>query len=164
MRLSLNSRKALPRRTRERELILDRVQTLPGHFRAEQLWLALEREGQRVARATVYRTLELLVEQGILQRVQLDEGGAMYELQRGRAAHAHLFCLGCGKLSDYHLPTLSRLPRQVRQSRGFRAEHLLLRVCGYCRECGAEPKRRNAVVEARQRKKIRKPALKPLPH
>jgi len=136
MRLSLNKiAPRLSRRTRERELLLDRLASLPGHFSADDLVLALRRD--RVSRATVYRTLDLLVDQGVLQRVTLDEQGARYEVIHGRAPHAHLFCLGCGRLTDYTVPLLGELPRQVRRQTGFVAEHLLLRVCGYCQRCRA---------------------------
>ncbi|MCL6565375.1 MAG: transcriptional repressor [Acidobacteriia bacterium] len=141
MRLSLTSKKwrRLPRRTRERELILDRLPTLPGHFSADDVVYALRRHG--VSRATVYRTLDLLVEQGFLQRVHLDAGGARYEIIHNRAPHAHLYCLGCGRLSDYPLPLLLHLPEQVRRKQGFAAEHLLFRICGYCRACRARLRR-----------------------
>ncbi len=137
MRISLNKGKpALPgRRTRERELVLDCAMQLEGHVSAEEICQRLARQGRRVSRATVYRTLDLLVEHGLLQRVQLDERGGVYEVLAGRAPHAHLYCLGCGRLVDFALPVLETLPRQVQRRAGFRAEHLLLRICGYCRRC-----------------------------
>ena len=139
MRLSLNkvSTGIQARRSRQCEIILDRLQTMPGHFTAEELWLSLVRRGPRVSRATVYRTLEMLVDRGVLQRVQLDERGAKYEVIQGRPQHAHLYCLGCAKLMDYRLPTLARLPERVRRTRGFEVAHLLLRICGYCESCRA---------------------------
>jgi Fur family ferric uptake transcriptional regulator len=141
MRLSLTSKtlRRLPRRTRERELILDRLPSLPGHFSADDVFDALRRHG--VSRATVYRTLDLLVEQGVLQRVHLDDGGARYEIIHGRAPHAHLYCLGCGRLADYPLPFLLQLPEQVMRQKGFAAEHVLFRICGYCRDCRARQRR-----------------------
>lgn len=137
MRLNRNKLSAgrVPRSTREREVILDRVASLPGHFSADDLFLSLRRGRQRVSRATIYRTLDLLVGQGVLQRVHLGEEGAKYELIRGRPLHAHLYCLRCGRLEDYPLPVLEALPEQVRRRQGFQAEHLVLRICGYCRRC-----------------------------
>jgi len=128
-------RRAASRRTRERELILDRLPSLPGHFSAEELWLSLAQKGSRVSRATVYRTLDLLVDRGVLQRVHLDEQGARYELIQGRAQHAHLYCLECGRLEDFPLAALQKLPTRVRREMGFDAAHLLLRICGTCARC-----------------------------
>ncbi|MFZ0334134.1 MAG: Fur family transcriptional regulator [Candidatus Acidiferrales bacterium] len=126
---------AASRRTRERELIFDYVETLHGHFSADDLHFGLHHRGKRVSRATIYRTLDLLVDEGVLQRVPVDEGGFVYEHIHGRSQHAHLFCLACGKLVDYPMPMLGRLPQRVRQEAGFQMEHVLLRVCGYCKRC-----------------------------
>ncbi|MGB6481863.1 MAG: transcriptional repressor [Candidatus Acidiferrales bacterium] len=126
---------ATSRRTRERELIFDFVETLHGHFSADDLLFGLHHRGKRVSRATIYRTLDLLADRGVLQRVPVDEGGFVYEHIHGRSQHAHLFCLSCGKLTDYPMPPLGRLPQRVRQKAGFEMEHLLLRVCGYCKGC-----------------------------
>ncbi|MGH9651235.1 MAG: Fur family transcriptional regulator, partial [Terriglobales bacterium] len=83
MRLSLNKSALLAaRRTEERELILDFLPNLPGHFSAEDVSTGLRKEG--VSRATVYRTLDFLVAKGALQRVHLGEKGARYELIAGR--------------------------------------------------------------------------------
>lgn len=128
-------RQALSRRTRERELIFDFVETLHGHFSADDLLFGLHRRGKRVSRATIYRTVDLLVDGGVLQRVPVDEGGFVYEHIHGRTQHAHLFCLRCGRLTDYPMPALGRLPQRVRKQAGFEMEHVLLRVCGYCRKC-----------------------------
>lgn len=155
MRLSLTSKKLrrLPRRTRERELILDRLPSLPGHFSADDVFGALRRHG--VSRATVYRTLDLLVEQGVLQRVHLDDGGARFEIIHGRAPHAHLYCLSCGRLTDYPLPFLLQLPERVMRQKGFAAEHLLFRICGYCRDCRARQRSRgNQKPKAKRARKI----------
>ena len=136
MRFSLNkSALRTARSTEERELILDFLPNLPGHFSAERLVTGLKRAG--VSRATVYRTLDFLVANGILQRVHLGEEGARYELIAGRERHAHLLCVACGELSDYPLPLLKRLPGMVQRSKGFAVEHLLVRLCGYCRKCRA---------------------------
>jgi Fur family ferric uptake transcriptional regulator len=141
--------KAPSKRTRERELILDRLHSLPGHFSAEDLWLSLAHQGSRVSRATVYRTLDLLVDRGVLQRVHLDEQGARYELIQGREQHAHLYCLGCGKLEDFPMAALQKLPARVRVEKGFEPAHLLLRVCGTCARC----QRRDARGISSQHKK-----------
>lgn len=146
MRMSLNVREG--RRTRERELILDRIASLQGHFNAEDLTFALKRD--RVSRATIYRSLELFVAQGLLQRVHLGERGAQYEIIHGRRPHAHLYCLGCGSLTDYPLPFLSHLPGRIEKQRRFATEHMLVRVCGYCQRCRARALRKNSKV----RKKI----------
>ncbi|HVA72129.1 MAG TPA: transcriptional repressor [Candidatus Limnocylindrales bacterium] len=132
---------ATARRTREREMIFDFVATLRRHFSADDVLFGLHRRSQRVSRATVYRTLDLLVAGGALQRLPMDQGGFLYEHHHGRKQHAHLYCLGCGALVDYPMGALGRLPQRVRREVGFEAAHLLLRVCGYCKRCGSRQRR-----------------------
>ena len=60
--------------TQERELVLDGLMAMPGHFGAEDLVFVLRKQGRRVSRATVYRTLDLLVGTGQLQRLSVGEG------------------------------------------------------------------------------------------
>jgi|SRR5579875_143490 len=149
MRISLNINKQKmgkrSRNTHERELIFDFVEAQRGHFSADDLLFGLNRRDKRVSRATIYRTLDLLVDAGVLQRVPVDEGGFLYEHIRGRTQHAHLFCLKCGGLTDYPLPALRRLPMDVKRQRGFEMEHVLLRVCGYCKKCRSRRRERASV-------------------
>jgi len=133
------------RRSRERELIWDHVQTMRGHFTADDLLVSLGRHAKPVSRATVYRALELLMARGVVQRVQLGEGGALYELAKGRPPHAHLYCLGCGRLWDYPLAMLGQLPQQVLRNARFQTDHLLLRICGYCEPCRVRAEKRSRV-------------------
>lgn len=135
LNLKMTRNASTARRTHERELIFDLVDTLRGHFSADDLVFGLHRRGQRVSRATVYRTLDLLVNRGMLQRVSMDEGGFLYEHIHGRKQHAHLYCVDCGQVFDYPMPVLGRLPQRVQREAGFEAEHLLLRVCGHCKRC-----------------------------
>jgi Fur family ferric uptake transcriptional regulator len=123
------------RLTQERELVLDGVMAMAGHFGAEDLVFALRKGGHRVSRATVYRTLDLLVNAGLLQRLTVDEGGWQYEVMHGRAAHAHLYCVRCGKLVDYPVSGLDELHARVRRETNFQPQHHVLRICGICAEC-----------------------------
>jgi Fur family ferric uptake transcriptional regulator len=123
------------RLTHERELVLDGVMAMAGHFGAEDLVFALRQGGRRVSRATVYRTLDLLVDAGLLQRLSVDEGGWQYEVMHGRAAHAHLYCVKCGKLVDYPVAGLEELHARVQRETKFKPQHHVLRICGICDAC-----------------------------
>ena len=133
------AREALARRrvrlTQERELVLDGVMAMGGHFGVEDLVFALRKGGRRVSRATVYRTLDLLVDAGLLQRLSADEGGWQYEVMQGRTAHAHLYCVRCGKLADYPVSGLEELHARVQRETKFKPQHHVLRICGICADC-----------------------------
>ena len=121
--------------TQERELVLDGLMLMPGHFGAEDVVFALRKHGRRVSRATVYRTLDLLVHSGVLQRLGVDHGGWQYEVMQGRTPHAHLYCVKCGKLEDYVVPGLDDLHVRVRRETRFQPQHHVLRICGICEDC-----------------------------
>ncbi len=133
IRESLTRRRV--RLTQEREIVLDGLSAMAGHFGAEDLLFTLRKLGRRVSRATVYRTLDLLVHAGVIQRVSVDEGGWQYELMQGRKPHAHLYCVKCGKLADYPLAGLEDLPARVERETKFKPQHHLLRICGICGDC-----------------------------
>ena len=121
--------------TQERELVLDGLMLMPGHFGAEDVVFALRKHGRRVSRATVYRTLDLLVHSGVLQRLGVDHGGWQYEVMQGRTPHAHLYCVKCGKLEDYVVPGLDDLHVRVQRETRFQPQHHVLRICGICEDC-----------------------------
>ena len=86
--------------TPEREAILDEVFAEHEHFDVEELIMRLRQKGQRSSRASVYRTLALLVESGLVQEVFYEDGHNDYEHIYGHEHHCHLRCLGCRRLSN----------------------------------------------------------------
>ncbi len=120
------------RKTPERYAILEKAVELAAHFEVDQLYNALEEEGYHVSKATVYNTLELLVEAGILNRHNFDTNHARYEPARG--SHLHLICRKCGKIREIDQPSLtSGLIHQNYD--GFIPEYSSSSVFGICAEC-----------------------------
>lgn len=120
------------RKTPERFAILEKARQLAAHFDVEQLYSAMESEGYHVSRATVYNTLELLCEAGILNRHLFVGNQARYELAHG--AHLHLICLKCGKISDADDParTAHLLSGPYH---GFHPQYASSIVYGLCDDC-----------------------------
>lgn len=106
----------------------------PGHFDADGLYLKLRARGEKVSRATVYRTLDLLVEAGFLSKM-LTETQAMYELIRGRSHHDHLVCTACGGTLEVFSEALEKAQEELCVQHGFLASSHTLRVEGLCAEC-----------------------------
>lgn len=129
-------------RTRELKLtaprarIFERVFATHEHFSAEQLyaWLG-SGPGSRVSRATVYRTLGLLVDGHFIQSLDLGRGELFYEHITGHRHHDHMVCLGCGKVAEFHDDRIEALQREVCAQRGFTLESHAHRLLGYCRSC-----------------------------
>ncbi|MDE6247120.1 MAG: transcriptional repressor [Muribaculaceae bacterium] len=122
------------RKTPERYAILDKAVYLSAHFEVDKLYNALEEEGYHVSRATVYNTLELLCEAGILNRHIFATNQARYELARG--SHLHLICRKCGKIREIDDPSLtSRLLTE--EYPGFTPEYSSSSVYGLCDDCAS---------------------------
>ena len=104
--------------TRERELILEEVVRLEGHFQPDDLLVRFRRRGMPVSRATIYRALDLLVDVGLVHRETFRGRGALFERAhrvQGHSHHDHLQCNVCGTLFEFHNEEIERL--HARQER-----------------------------------------------
>ncbi|MBI1380580.1 MAG: hypothetical protein GC161_05760 [Planctomycetaceae bacterium] len=122
--------------TNQRERIFDRAFATHEHFTAETLyrWLEAE-EGAPVSRATVYRTLSLLVEGRFLESLDAGRGELYYEHVLGHRHHDHLVCLSCGRIDEFYDERIETLQREAAQKKGFELVDHDLRLLGYCRAC-----------------------------
>lgn len=120
------------RATAERTMILDAALRLPPHFRAEEVAEALDAVGQHVALSTVYYTLPVLVEAGLLERHNLDGDSWRYEVPG--TPHHHLLCVRCGKIRDMRDRALDTLLRTKRFT-AFSPQTFSLTVTGICSTC-----------------------------
>jgi Fur family ferric uptake transcriptional regulator len=104
------------------------------HFDADQLIDDLKREGFRVSRATVYRTLAKLVDAGLLRRLELGPR-KFYEHDYGYPEHEHLQCGVCGKMIEFQSPAIEAAVREVSSQHGFHAAGHTFVIRGTCSEC-----------------------------
>jgi Fur family transcriptional regulator, ferric uptake regulator len=121
--------------TSERQAVLRTALTMPSHFEAEDLLDRLRRAPRRVSRGTVYRTLKLLVECGLIREVAFVDRHAHYECVPGRSHHDHLICTGCGKVIEFSRLSLERQLREVCTERGFVERAHTIEVTGLCLRC-----------------------------
>jgi Fur family ferric uptake transcriptional regulator len=121
------------RMTPEREAVVRWVAAASGHFGPDEIVTQLLRK--RVSRATIYRTLDLMREAGLVQRLELGSLGVRYERELGRAHHDHLACLACGRLIEFVSPDIERLQDEVCRAHEFTPVRHLHRIMGHCRAC-----------------------------
>ena len=126
------------RLTREREEIVRAIDETEGHFNPQTLYEHLRARGSKVSRASVYRTIPILVDNGVITEVEKTEKHAHYEKVMGKAHHDHLICLACGKTIEIYSPTLEMLQEEICQREGFKGVRHTLEIMGYCRECESE--------------------------
>lgn len=120
------------RKTPERIEILKNVLDYTGHFGVEDLYNRLDKKGYHVSRQTVYNTLELLCEAGIIKRLLFDSLQALYELT-GRD-HTHLICTACGKVKETESPDIEKQLNNLK-SKEFYPSYITVSVYGLCEEC-----------------------------
>lgn len=122
--------------TPQRARIFERAFATHEHFSAETLydWLR-EEDGPDVSRATVYRTLALLLEGGFIEGLDTGRGELVYEHVLGHEHHDHMVCLDCGRIEEFRDDRIERLQEENCEQRDFELVEHSLRLMGYCKRC-----------------------------
>lgn len=121
--------------TKGRDEILREIDEIEGHFDQQTLYNGLKAKGSKIGRASVYRTIPILVEGGIIREVEKTERHAHYEKVVENKHHDHLICLSCGRTIEFYSPTLEMLQDEICQREGFKGLRHNLEIMGHCREC-----------------------------
>ncbi len=121
--------------TPERERVFQEASALEGHFEAEELAHRLREKGTRISKATVYRTLPLLVKAGLIKEVIHGEKHHHYEHNHEENQHDHLICLKCGKIVEFDEASLREIEERICKKHDFRPEKIVVEIFGYCKKC-----------------------------
>lgn len=134
--------------TQQRRILVDFVFQRHDHFDAEELILNLAQlpEGGKVSRPTVYRTLNELVDAGLLRRMNL-KGRAVYEHDYGYPQHDHLHCTICDELIEFQSEELKQLREAVAAENSFRVTGHRFIITGICAECSSKRHRRQSPLD-----------------
>ena len=119
--------------TWERNIILGEVLGRAGHFQADDLIRFFDSSEHRISRATVYRTLKLLEDAGIIKSFQGSEEIRIYE--KVKKHHDHLICIECGKIIEFYNPEIEKLQKSVCSSADFVPVYHVMNIYGLCDEC-----------------------------
>lgn len=125
------------RMTKQREELLSSVFHAPRHFEAEDLIRTLRDRSGRVSRATVYRTLSLLEECGVLRKSLFGHNRHFYESVVGRHHHDHLVCIRCGRIQEFEEARIETLQEDVCRKYGFEMVDHVHEIFGACGDCAA---------------------------
>jgi Fur family ferric uptake transcriptional regulator len=123
------------KRSSKRERILGVFLKHEGHLSADDLVALIHREDSRISRATVYRTLQWMVEAGIARKVDFGEGRFRFEHSYRHPRHFHLICKACNRSSEFLSSDIEGLIEEVAAARGFAARQLVLQIYGTCEAC-----------------------------
>ena len=123
------------RLTEARAAIVEAALARQGHYPIEDLIADLKQRGIRGSKATVYRTLPLLAEAGILEPAIVAGDAKSYETTFGRHHHDHLLCSRCGKVVEFEFEAFEILQKEVAARYGYRLEGHHHELVGTCPDC-----------------------------
>ncbi len=127
--------------TTQRLLVLEILAThRDKHLTAEEIYELAKIKYNDIGLATVYRTIQLLLELNLIDRINLDDGFVRYEIGRMNANvckhhHHHLICLSCGKITSFEDDLLDSLEARIHNITGFQVVDHEVKLYGYCMDC-----------------------------
>jgi Fe2+ or Zn2+ uptake regulation protein len=126
------------RYTHQRQAIWDELSASDEHRDAEEIYLALYNSGLKVSRATVYRTIDVLVKNNLVRKLDLGDGRARYENKMDTAHHDHLICVQCGKIEEFMDNVIENRQEVIVENFGYRLIRHIHQLFVICDECGSK--------------------------
>lgn len=138
--------------TRQRLIVLEVLaENDTKHLTAEEIYERVKVENPDIGLATVYRTVQLLLELELIDRINLDDGYVRYEIgdmeKTKHHRHHHLICLKCGKVIAFQDDMLEALETGVQSALGFHVTDHEVKLYGFCKDCSEKEKRENQEVK-----------------
>jgi Fur family ferric uptake transcriptional regulator len=128
-------RPAGTKRSGKRDQIINVFLRQEGHLSADDLVDLIKREDHRISRATVYRTLQWMVDAGIARKVDFGEGRFRFEHSYRHPRHFHLICKTCNRSYEFLSSDIEALVEEVASARGFTARQSVVQIYGTCESC-----------------------------
>lgn len=126
--------------TGQRLLVLETMAEHPGeHLTAEEIFDLARRNYPEIGLATIYRTLQVLVELNVVDKISFDDGFARYELieelDSEKHHHHHAICIGCKTVISLEEDLLEALEQELMENLGFAVTDHEVKLYGYCKQC-----------------------------
>lgn len=122
--------------TRQRQLVLDIIHEADGHLDAKEIFRLAAGKDSSISPATVYRSLKLFKELGLIDEKRLGQACCYYE-KKHALQHQHLVCSECAKVIEFDCP-LSEIVEKVKREQGFTVTKAEIYFEGYCAECASK--------------------------
>ena len=122
--------------TQQREAVAEVVFASDEHLSVDDIESRLREEGDRIGKATIYRTLDLLVRSKLVAEHDFGEGFKRYEHRLSRQPeHEHLICTECGDVLEFRSREINQIESRIKEQYGFRPVRHKLEIYGLCRSC-----------------------------
>jgi Fur family ferric uptake transcriptional regulator len=125
--------------TTPRRLLLELIRDAEGHIDARELYQRARARDESIGWATVYRSLNLFKQLGLVDERRLGKVRCYYEIKQS-PEHQHLLCHGCGKVIEFQNPYFNKLIKAVQREHGFNVTKAELYLEGYCPKCEEKEK------------------------
>ena len=122
--------------TPERVTIIDEINIINQHFDPDMLLFKLKNRNLKVSRATIYRTLDLLVDCGLVMKNVLGNSTVLYEKKYDTQVHDHFLCQSCGEIIEFYDKDLKIIHQKLSQEHNLMVTdytHQVFGICGRCR-------------------------------
>jgi Fur family ferric uptake transcriptional regulator len=118
--------------TPERFEVLDHAVEYQGHFGADELYISMKANHSEISRATVYNTIELLAQCGLLIKRNFGENKTRYESNINKISHDHLICTNCGAIKEFSEPKIQKIVKEISEEIGFDSTGYSFNIFGKC--------------------------------
>ena len=120
------------RYTQQRQEVWDEICASDEHQDAENIYNSLRKRQIKVSRATVYRTIDVLVKNNLVRRLNLDDGRSRFENKVGIEHHDHIVCLDCRKIIEFMDETIEKMQIRIAKEQGFEIVRHVHQLFGRC--------------------------------
>ncbi len=122
--------------TPQRLSVLSEMVNNKEHRECEDIYLALRTAGDNVSRATVYRTMDILVTHNFARKIDIGDGRARYETKINHSHHDHMICIECGQITEFMSDEIETLQDEVCAEYNFKLIRHIHQLFGICSKCG----------------------------
>ena len=128
-------RKEGMRYTKQRKMVWDEICRSTEHRDAEEIYFKINKTGRNVSRATVYRTIDVLVKNNLVRQLELGDGRKRFENKLDRKHHDHIVCLNCGDIQEFVDDLIEQRQEKIAKELNFKIVRHIHQLFGLCNNC-----------------------------